>query len=333
MGISLGIGLTNACDLDCSHCYRPKGPPTHLGLADVERCLEVFDVGSVNLGTGENILNPALPAVLDALYERGVRASLTSNGKSLLELDSHRLGRLHDVEVSIDFPDLPGMDAFRGAGAMARAVEAVRRCVHLGLDVTVLAVMMRTNWDRLADIALLAQSLGASFRVNVYQPVHGTDLMPSWQQFWDGFALLFERTALVTCTESVVLAALGMERDGACGCGRQSVRLTPSGSVLPCVYWPEAATTLDALESEHAVFESAEFAACRSVPSACLECPLLATCGGGCPARRRLLGALDEPDPYCPLRGEEPVRLRAALGPHRELLHASNVCTTIVAAD
>ncbi len=334
MGISLGIGLTNACDLNCAHCYRPQGAVKHLDLADVERCLAAFDVGSVNLGTGENILNPALPDVLDELHERGIKTSLTSNGKSLLELDSDRLLRLHDVEVSVDFPDRPSMDAFRGDGAMARATEAVRRCAGLGLHVTVLAVMMRTNWDRLADVAHLAKSMGASFRVNVFQPVHDTDLMPSWDQFWDGFRLLFERTSLVTCTEPVVLAALGMQRDGGCGCGRKSVRLTPAGDVLPCVYWPTPATTLAALEpgSQAAVFESPEFVACRSVPEPCQDCELVATCGGGCPARRRLVGGLNEPDPYCPLKGDKPVLLRAELGPDLELLHASNVCTTIVEA-
>ena len=335
MAISLGIGLTNACDLDCSHCYRPQGPPQHLGLADVERCLAAFDVGSVNLGTGENILNPALRDVLDLLHEQGIRTSLTSNGKSLLELEEARLGRLHDVEVSIDFPDVAGMDAFRGAGAMERATAAIRRCVGLGLSVTVLAVMMRSNWDRLSDVARLARTMGASFRINVFQPVHGADLMPTWQQFWDGFAMLFESTSLVTCTEPVVLAALGMERNGGCGCGRASVRLTPSGSVLPCVYWPAPATTLGALEpgGQAAVLQTPEFVACRTVPEPCRACDLVATCGGGCPARRRLVGGLNEPDPYCPLKGDQPVRLRAALGPDLELLHASNVCTTIVAAD
>ncbi len=334
MGISLGIGLTNACDLDCAHCYRPQGGVQHLDLADVERGLAAFDVSSVHLGTGENILNPALPDVLDALYEHGISTTLSSNGKSLLELDSGRLRRLHGVEVSINFPDRPGLDAFRGEGTMARATEAVRRCGDLNLDVTVVAVMMRTNWDLLADIAELARSMGASFRVNVFQPVHESDLMPSWQQFWDGFRLLFERSALVTCSEPVVLAALGLEREGGCGCGRTGVRLTPAGAVLPCGYWPTPATRLADLkpDSEAELLASPEFVACRTVPEACVSCEFVATCGGGCPARRRLLGALDEPDPYCPLKGEVPVSLSASPGPHLDLLRGTSVCTTIVEA-
>ena len=47
------------------------------------------------------------------------------------------------------------------------------------------------------------------------------------------------------------------------------------------------------------------FADARSVPPACADCAHLAACGGGCAGRRRLMSALGEPDPYCPVvRGE-----------------------------
>ena len=62
---------------------------------------------AVNLGTGENILNPALPGVLDTLHERGVRTSLTSNGKSLLELDEERLSAAGPGETEAAKAALP----------------------------------------------------------------------------------------------------------------------------------------------------------------------------------------------------------------------------------
>jgi len=333
--LSLGIGLTNACDLSCAHCYRPTNDVTNLGVADVEKLLDVFDVGSVNLGTGENLLNPALPAVLDLLHARGIRTSLTSNGLSLLGLDDERLRRLHDVEVSFDFATLEEFDAFRGPGTFDRACAAVRRCVALGKHVTALAVLMNTNFDKLAEVAALGASLGAKFRVNVYQPVHGTGFLPTWTQFWEGFARLFAATRLVTCTEPVVVAALAMQgadvRSKPCGCGRTSVRSMPDGRLLPCVYWPRSASSLATLEDARSVFDDVEFETSRSAPATCRECPLFATCGGGCPARRALVGALDEPDPFCPLLGDLP-QLVAQRGQDLELLHAANVCTTIVEA-
>ncbi len=337
--LSLGIGLTNACNLSCSHCYRPKDGIRHLDLDDVQAVLAPLEVASVNLGTGENILNPALLPVLDALGGRDVEASLTSNGLSLLELDEERLVRLADVEVSIDFADAAAMDRFRGEGAWKRAVDAARRCVGLGLEVTVLAVMMRDNHDRLAPIARLASDLGASFRVNVYQPVHRAEPMPTWEELWEGFRRLFAETELITCTEPVVVAALAAGEGGGLprrtnGCGRTSVRLTPGAELLPCVYWPRPAATLAELAAlgQEGLLETVEFHDSRHVPGACRDCPLLEACGGGCASRRALTVGVGERDPYCPMRDGEPVPLAATPGPDLELLHAANVCTTIVRA-
>ena len=333
--LSLGIGLTNACNLKCAHCYRPRGAAQHLGLDDVVRCLDRFDVASVTLGTGENILNPALPAVLDELERRGVRTSLTSNGLSLGQLDEARLVRLHDVEVSFDFATRAELDAFRGRGAFDLALRAVERCVALGLKVTILAVLMRINWDRLASVAKLAARLGASFRVNVFQPVHETGHMPSWEQLWGGFRRLFGEAEVVTCTEPVVAALLPARAGSAprpCGCGRTSLRLLPGGELLPCVYWPRPAAMLADLD-DVALFQTKEFKAARSVPDVCRSCPLFDRCGGGCPARRALTTGLDAPDPFCPRRhGTAATPLHASFGTGPDLLHAANVCTTIVRA-
>ena len=337
-GVSLGVGFTNACDLACPHCYRPRDGVSHLTLDDVLACLDAFETGSVNLGTGENILNPHLPAVLDELARRQVRTSLTSNGLSLTELDDARLRRLHDVEVSLDFADPHELDAFRGDGVFDRAVHAIERCVDLGLKVTVLAVLMTLNHDRLVAVARLAGRLGATFRVNAYQPVHERRLMPTWTQVWEAYRRLFAETELVDCTEPVVVAALRGDRPAAPradrGCGHTSVRVTPYRQILPCVYWPRPAASLDDLREHGAIaaLDSPEFKDCRAVPRACVGCPLVGTCGGGCASRRALTVGTDERDPYCPLRDGELVNLEAVAGPDLELLHASNVCTTIVRA-
>ena len=55
---SVGLGLTNECDLACAHCYRDTGRIDRLSLDDVRRVCENVPVRSVNLGTGENGLHP-----------------------------------------------------------------------------------------------------------------------------------------------------------------------------------------------------------------------------------------------------------------------------------
>src|SRR5215471_17230500 len=80
MAFSLGIGLTNECDLRCAHCYRPDIRVERLTLDDVRRVSRSIPVRSVNLGVGENGLHPDYPAILDHFWSLNVKTSITSNG-------------------------------------------------------------------------------------------------------------------------------------------------------------------------------------------------------------------------------------------------------------
>jgi sulfatase maturation enzyme AslB (radical SAM superfamily) len=68
------------------------------------------------------------------------------------------------------------------------------------------------------------------------------------------------------------------------------------------------------------------------VPSTCKTCSYVGTCGGGCAGRRRLLHALDSPDPYCPVIRGGPRALKVQMAKSRELPKLESACTTIVMA-
>src|SRR2546425_11932048 len=70
MGLSLGVGLTNACDLACAHCYRDTGGVDQLSLEQVASACECLPVRSVNLGTGENGLHPQYAEIVRELAAR-----------------------------------------------------------------------------------------------------------------------------------------------------------------------------------------------------------------------------------------------------------------------
>jgi MoaA/NifB/PqqE/SkfB family radical SAM enzyme len=55
---SLGLGLTNECNLACSFCYRDPSRVDRLTLPQVKSVMERLPVRSVNLGTGENGMHP-----------------------------------------------------------------------------------------------------------------------------------------------------------------------------------------------------------------------------------------------------------------------------------
>jgi radical SAM protein with 4Fe4S-binding SPASM domain len=333
MRLSLGLGLTNACDLACAHCYRDPARVDALTPEQVTGVCECLPVGSVNLGTGENGLHPEYARIVGELARRGVKLSVTSNGFTLERSSDATLAAFREVEVSIDFPTEAEQDAFRGPGNWRRVMASIERARRLGVMVTVLSVMMRTNYTRLAEIARLAFERGANYRVNVYQPVRTDRFTLSFDEYWEGFRRLLAETRLVSTTEPVLNAMLGVPFENGSGCGRRTVRVTPRGEVVPCVYWTRADVAIADLPrlGAEGVLASPQFERVRRVPAACQGCPFVAACHGGCAGRRELAGSVEQPDPYCPLvRGRE-VRLDWARADARELLKTGSACTTVLA--
>ena len=329
MAFSVGVGLTNECDLRCAHCYRPDMVVDRLTLEDVQAVCAAIPIKSVNLGVGENGLHPEYEAILGHLRQLAIKTSITSNGLSIQTLSDEGVKRFHSVEFSLDFPTQREHDAFRGQGNWKTVMAALERCARLGVPVTVTAVMMRTNYDRMAELAQVAAARGAHLRVNVYQPSKTDRFSLSYEQFWDGFRRLLGATRLVATTEPVLAAVLGLPGFTGPGCGRTTVRVAPDGRVLPCTYWPESGLTIADLRTRgEAIIETPAFRAARTMPTACDGCP----CLGGCAGRRALLGNLSASDPYCPFARRDRVVLDWEPASTEDLPKVGSACTTVVTA-
>jgi radical SAM protein with 4Fe4S-binding SPASM domain len=294
--------------------------------------MERLPVRSVNLGTGENGMHPDFREMLAWFRSQPVKLTITSNGHSVEVLEDAELRSFADIEFSLDYPTREEQDAQRGAGNWDLIQRQARRCRDLGIGVTIIAVMMRSNYDRLPQVARIAKTFDAPLRVNVYQAVRSDRFALTYGEYWAGFARLFAETDAIAVGEPLVRAMAGLPpRQG--GCGSATVRVTPRATVQPCVYWPGGGAPLDLLlDTGQAITGTPPFVAARSVPQACEPCAHRATCAGGCAGRRRLMGALDSPDPYCPvIRGEVP-RLEVRMAATRDLPKLESACTTIVMA-
>ena len=331
---SIGLGLTNDCNLACAHCYRDIDRIDRLTLDDVRRICDSVPVRAINLGTGENGLHPDFRAILCYLRNRGIATALTSNGYSAAALDNRELGWLTDLEFSLDFATEKEQDSWRGPGNWRLVFEQAVRAQKLGVVVTIVAVMMRTNYDRLADIGSLATKHGANFRVNVYQPVKTDAFSLNYDQFWTGFQLLLETCPLAVCSEPIVRALLGFEAP-ITGCGRTTIRVTPKREVLPCVYWRKRTLGLAELEQcGPAIINSPAFRELDSIPQFCHDCRFVAVCRGGCPSRRLLRGGLDIPDEFCPFTNRKPLPgFASRTGSSRQFSKAASTCTTVFSAE
>ena len=327
---ALGLGLTNECNLACAFCYRDPTRTDRLTPAQVTAVLDRISVRSVNLGTGENGMHPEFRTFLRELKQRPLKLTITSNGHSIELLGDDELKAFSDIEFSLDYPTEAEQDAQRGPGNWKLIHEQAARCVRLGVPVTFIAVMMKSNHLRLAEIAAIARTFNAPLRVNVYQAVRSDVFALTYEEYWAGFRALFAATDVIAIGEPLVRAMAGLpKRSGGCGVG--TIRVTPRGTTQPCVYWAGKGAALEGLlETGAGIVDSEPFRAARSLPAACEPCEFRDACRGGCAGRRRLLGALDAPDPYCPVvRGERP-SLTVHFLPTRDLPKSESACTTIV---
>jgi len=192
--------------------------------------------------------------------------------------------------------------------------------------------MMKSNYSRLADVARVAKQFDAPLRVNVYQAVRSDVYALSYEEYWEGFRRLFDETDVIAMGEPLVRAMAGLPPLRG-GCAVSTVRVTPRGTTQPCVYWPGSGEPLsDLITMGTDILDSATFEQARTLPEACQPCEFRDSCHGGCAGRRRLLGALLEPDSYCPIiRGERP-RLEIRMAANRDLPKLSSSCTTVVIA-
>ena len=332
--LALGLGLTNECNLACSFCYRDPDRIDRLTLDQIKDVMTRMPIQSVNLGTGENGMHPDFVAILDYLRTAPVKLTITSNGHSIAVLDDEHVHAFHDVEFSVDYPTESEQDEERGTGNWKLIHEQASRCRRLGVPVTIIAVMMKPNFLRLADVARVAKKFDAPLRVNVCQSVR-TDLFAlSYEEYWEGFRRLFAETDVIAIGEPLVRAFSGLPApENSCGCGVSTVRVTPRATTQPCVYWPGSGGALtELLAVGEDIVKTPSFAAARILPSACERCEFRNVCLGGCAGRRMLHGALDEPDPYCPIvRGDWPA-LETRMAAARDLPKLNSACTTVVMA-
>src|ERR1700746_2546526 len=203
---ALGLGLTNECNLACAFCYRDPTRSDRLHLEQGRSVVESVPLRSVNLGTGENGLHPNFAAILGYLSQKPLKLTMTSNGHSVRILSDENLRAFHELEFSLDYPNEAEQDAQRGPGNWALIHEQAARCQALGVPVTFIAVMMRSNFDRLADIARIAKTYEAPLRLNVYQAVRSDRFALSYEQYWKGFQLLFDQTDVLAIGEALVRA-------------------------------------------------------------------------------------------------------------------------------
>ena len=162
--------------------------------------------------------------IIRFLSKKNIKLSVASNGYTLTTISDDLLSCFHDIEVSIDFPAEELQDEFRGSGNWALVHSAIDRCHEFNIEVSILSTMMAPNYMMMDQMVGLARHNQTNLRVNAYQPVKTDAFLMTYDQFWEGYQRLFSEGLLVSCSEPVVRAVLGLD-DVFSPCGHKSIRI------------------------------------------------------------------------------------------------------------
>ncbi len=335
--ISIGLGTTGNCNLNCPHCYSKPFRGHTLKFEQISFLAEHENISSVNFGTGENILNPDFPKIIDFFYEKGIKMSLTSNGYSVICMSDDILKKFNDIDISLDFADQTVQNDFRNGQSWDFATKAMDKCRKLGIEFSTATALMNINYKEIPFLLKKVYQEGCNLRLNVFKKVIKagiTQFALNYDEFWTAVNLLFSHGKLISCSEPVVNAMLNIKpKVEKSPCGRNSFRIHPNGTIVPCVYWPESKIKILDIEKNFSqIFEEESFKIINTIPRFCEEnCEKVNVCGGGCASRRFLNGRLDEPDEYCPIFKKKTIPKISIeyLDNFKDLVHSTYLCTFI----
>ena len=366
---NVGWTLGNDCPYRCTHCYsmnaRQKGRDMSVPMIDrVVDQLRVNHVETVNLGGNEPLFtngldprNTLLPYIIHRLKKVGIEVGLTTSGITLLRLyQEHRAAfdLLNDIDISFDSPFEAEHNQNRGANIYRHAIESLQICQREGKPFSIILCAMRWNFSlsHIDHMVAIAKRHGGNVRINPVKPIQPDHMKFSLQpdQYYAGFARLFELCAPVDLGEPPIAAITDYQQARRCPCGRSSFRIhsiTPDGAIFvsPCVYLHDYKSTLNLLEADLIdIINSPQFRIFRQRNrhpervDGCEDCPLLTQCGGGC-AARSYLHHLHETgrktmlarDPYCPARIQPAHEFpqQPVLESSQRLVHMDYLCTWI----
>ena len=108
--IMLELAPTNHCDLECCFCsVANRDRSEELSLFQILEAVDLFKslgLQSVELtGGGDPLCHPEITAVIDALFKRGLKIGLITNGIRLSTLSRKDIGKLEWVRVSLNTLD------------------------------------------------------------------------------------------------------------------------------------------------------------------------------------------------------------------------------------
>ena len=171
--LPIQIDITNACNLNCSHCYHSHH--SNQGAMGIDQWFDVLDQYSELLSElnrtpelvvcgGEPFFSPDLFPLIDRFRSLFPQApvKILTNGTLILKRHLSKLSPNVEIQISIDGIDQQSHDLVRGNGSYKRTKETVELLRHNGIPVTLLSILSKRTSDQISEFFERAKSWDVS---------------------------------------------------------------------------------------------------------------------------------------------------------------------------
>ncbi|AUS78309.1 pyrroloquinoline quinone biosynthesis protein PqqE [Actinoalloteichus sp. AHMU CJ021] len=317
--------LTHRCPLHCPYCSNPLELVRRESELTTDQWIAVLDqarrlgVLQTHLSGGEPLARRDLAELVGHASGLGCYVSLVTSGLGLTPARAEELAArgLDHVQLSLQDSDATTGDRVAGTRAHHHKIAAAAVVRRLDLPLTVNVVLHRGNLDRIAEIILLAEDLGADRLELANTQYYGWGLrnrrllMPTRRQLANARRVVAAETRRLAGGMEVVyvLSDYYGEYPKPCmhGWGSRQFTVSPAGRVLPC----PTADVITGLPAEFVQdrplaeiwYESAVFNAFRGTDwmrDPCRSCDRREIDFGGCRCQAfQLTGDARATDPVC----------------------------------
>jgi mycofactocin biosynthetic radical S-adenosylmethionine protein MftC len=323
---SLGVQITNRCNLACKHCFNLSGPSGQEELS-LDTLTEIWDqakhmgISQVRLGGGEPTVHPNFAQIVLEASARGLEIWIYTNGLFSLPL-REQVSRLpiHRYVVSLEGLCYAN-DAIRGRGSFELAIATIAWLKQGGHPVSIGTHLHRSGLADIKKMIVLAAELGVPIKFSPLRPAGRAlenlrDEILSPSDFYRAVQIIgqmrlrFPDIQIGTDFDILLPVTSNPATAGQAGCpaGNSMMNINYDGYIYPCIFLatPEhefAAGHLTQASLATVWQESALFRRFRELErdAECQRCfAYQHTCAGGCPAMAYFLaGRLEAHDPQC----------------------------------
>ncbi len=274
----LELLITDRCNLRCRHCYIGETEQQELPLEKIKKVLQEFEAIQglrLLISGGEPLLHSEFEGLNDFLKDYPLRKILLTNGLLLTE---KRLSNLNVEEIQISIDGLQkGHEALRGRGTFQKTVDALKRTIQHGYDVSVSTMVHPENLDEFDEMDALFRELGVKEWT--------VDVPCSYGRLKENPELSLSPKQAGRYLRYGYGGGFHGGREGF-GCGIHLVSVLADGTVAKCAFYAE--TPVGSIDD--GLQECWERIQPVKLSDLSCDCRYLEICRGGCRYRAELLG-------------------------------------------